>query len=70
MKLRGRQKRVSVDIKQEDCKPGLTLIETSSPTDHESNTWSRDIKQENTKNRSSLIKQTGKATGLSIVNIS
>ncbi|EPB86129.1 hypothetical protein HMPREF1544_07117 [Mucor circinelloides 1006PhL] len=62
MKLRDRQKRVSVDIKQEDCKPDLTLIGISSSTVHESSTWSRGIKQEDTKNCSSLLQQTGKLT--------
>ncbi|EPB82326.1 hypothetical protein HMPREF1544_10921 [Mucor circinelloides 1006PhL] len=50
MKLKKRQKRVSDDIRQEDYKPDLILINTSSSTANELNTWSRDIQQGDTKN--------------------
>ncbi|KAL9541477.1 hypothetical protein PS6_010286 [Mucor atramentarius] len=60
MKLRDRQKRVLGDVKQEDNKVGLSLINTSSSTVNELGTWSREIKQEDTKNDSSLLKQDGK----------
>lgn len=63
MQPRDRQKRVSGNIKQEDCKPDLPVIDAPSSTDHGTNTWSRDIKQEATKNHSSLLQQTGKLTG-------
>jgi len=68
MKLRNRQKRVSNDIKQEDTKAVISLIDTPSSTFIESNAYSFNIKQEDTKNDSSLLQQDGKATGLSIVN--
>ncbi|EPB87198.1 hypothetical protein HMPREF1544_06023 [Mucor circinelloides 1006PhL] len=63
MQPRDRQKRVSGNIKQEDCKPDLPVIDVPSPTSQESNTWSRDIKQEATKNYSSLLQQTDKFDG-------
>ena len=68
MKLRDRQKRVSNDIKQEDTKAGINLIDTPSSMFKESSAYSFNIKQEDTKNDSSLLQQEGKATGLSIVN--
>ena len=68
MKLRDRQKRVSNDIKQEDTKAVINLIDTPSSTFIESDAYSFNIKQEDTKNDSSLMQQDGKATGLSIVN--
>jgi len=55
MKLKKRQKRVSDDIRQEDYKPDLILINTSSSTANELNTWSRDIQQGDTKNACSLL---------------
>jgi len=64
MKLRDRKKRVLGHIKQEDYKPDLTLINTSSSTVNVSGTWNRDIKQEDTKNDSNLLQQDGKSTGL------
>ena len=68
MKLKDKQKRVSNDIKQEDKKSVINLINTPSSTFIESNAYSFNIKQEDTKNDSSLLQQEGKATGLSIVN--
>ncbi|KAL9544799.1 hypothetical protein PS6_008571 [Mucor atramentarius] len=50
MKLRNRQKRVSNDIKQEDTKAGITLFDTPSSGFNKSNTYSLNIKQEDTKN--------------------
>lgn len=69
MKLRNRKKGVSDDIKQEDYKPDLALIDASSSTFHESSIGSPNIKLEDTKNNSSLLQQDGKATGLSTLNI-
>ena len=69
MKLRDRQKRVLGDVKQEDNKVGLSLINTSSSTVNELGTWSSEIKQEDTKNDSSLLKQDGKVTGWCIINL-
>ncbi|KAL9538801.1 hypothetical protein PS6_011452, partial [Mucor atramentarius] len=57
MKLRDRQKRVSNDIKQEDKKSVINLINTPSSTFIESNAYSFNIKQEDTKNDSSLLQQ-------------
>ncbi|KAL7313770.1 hypothetical protein PS15m_012357 [Mucor circinelloides] len=57
MKLRDRKKRVLGDIKQEDRKPDLTLINTTPSTVNESSAWSLNIKQEDTKNDNSLLKQ-------------
>ncbi|KAL9547872.1 hypothetical protein PS6_006901 [Mucor atramentarius] len=57
MKLRDRQKRVSNDIKQEDSKAGIALIDTPSSTFNESSAYSFNIKQEDTKNDSSLQQQ-------------
>ncbi|KAG1113311.1 hypothetical protein G6F42_014500 [Rhizopus arrhizus] len=69
MKLRNRKERVSDDIKKEDYKPDLALIDASSSTFHVSSFGSPNIKQEDTKNNSSLLQQDGKATGLSTQNI-
>ncbi|KAL9554232.1 hypothetical protein PS6_003520 [Mucor atramentarius] len=57
MKLRDRKKRILGDIKQEDRKPDLTLINTTPSTVNESSNWSLNIKQEDTKNDSSLLQQ-------------
>ncbi|KAL7329107.1 hypothetical protein PS15p_212306 [Mucor circinelloides] len=57
MKLRDRQKRVSNDIKQEDKKAGINLIDTPASALNESNAYSSNIKQEDTKNDSSLLQQ-------------
>ncbi|EPB91955.1 hypothetical protein HMPREF1544_01249 [Mucor circinelloides 1006PhL] len=57
MKLRDRQKRVSNDIEQEDTKAGINLIDTSSSMFKESSAYSFNIKQEDTKNDSSLLQQ-------------
>ncbi|KAL7329108.1 hypothetical protein PS15p_212307 [Mucor circinelloides] len=57
MKLRDRQKRVSNDIKQEDTKAGINLIDTPSSMFNESSAYSFNIKQEDTKNDSSLLQQ-------------
>ncbi|EPB91973.1 hypothetical protein HMPREF1544_01267 [Mucor circinelloides 1006PhL] len=57
MKLRDKQKRVSNDIKQEDKKAVINLIDTPSSALNESNTCSFNIKQEDTKNDSSLLQQ-------------
>ncbi|KAL9554231.1 hypothetical protein PS6_003519 [Mucor atramentarius] len=57
MKLRDRKKRVLGDIKQEDRRPDLTLINTTPSTVNESSNWSLNIKQEDTKNDSSLLQQ-------------
>ncbi|KAL9550397.1 hypothetical protein PS6_005568 [Mucor atramentarius] len=57
MKLRGRKTRVLSDIKQEDRKPDLTLINATSSTVNEPSTWGFNIKQEDTKNDSSLLQQ-------------
>ena len=69
MKLRDRKKRVLDHIKQEDYKPDLTLINTSSSTVNVSGTWNRDIKQEDTKNNSNLLQQDSKSIGLCIINL-
>ncbi|KAG1078573.1 hypothetical protein G6F42_024200 [Rhizopus arrhizus] len=68
MKLRDRQKRVSNDIKQEDKKAAINLIDTPSSTFNESSAYSFNIKQEDTKNDNNLLQQDGKSTGLSIVS--
>jgi len=68
MKLRDRQKRLLDNIKQEDSKAGIVRIDTPSSTFNDSSAYSFNIKQEDTKNDSSLLQQDGKATGLSIVN--
>ncbi|KAG1083311.1 hypothetical protein G6F42_022258 [Rhizopus arrhizus] len=68
MKLRDRQKRVSNDIKQEDKKAVIDFIDTPSSVPNESNAYSSNIKQEDTKNDNNLLQQNGKATGLAIVN--
>ncbi|EPB82208.1 hypothetical protein HMPREF1544_11052 [Mucor circinelloides 1006PhL] len=60
MKLRDRQKRVSSDIKQEDYKFDPTSINLSFSTVNESSTCNLDIKQEDTKNYSSLLKHNGR----------
>ncbi|KAL9550297.1 hypothetical protein PS6_005624 [Mucor atramentarius] len=60
MKLRDRQKRVSSDIKQEDYKFDPTPINLSFSTVNESSTCNLDIKQEDSKNYSSLLKQNGR----------
>ncbi|KAL7319930.1 hypothetical protein PS15m_012298 [Mucor circinelloides] len=57
MKLRDRQKRASNDIKQEDKKAVINLINTPSSALNESNAYSFNIKQEDTKNDSSLLQQ-------------
>ncbi|EPB83596.1 hypothetical protein HMPREF1544_09639 [Mucor circinelloides 1006PhL] len=57
MKPIHRQARALDDFKQEGNKPDLTVVATSSSTVNEPNTDSRDIKQEDTKNESSLLKQ-------------
>ncbi|EPB91956.1 hypothetical protein HMPREF1544_01250 [Mucor circinelloides 1006PhL] len=57
MKLRDRQKRVSNDIKQEDKKAAINLIDTPSSTFNESSAYSFNIKQEDTKNDNSLLQQ-------------
>ncbi|KAG1115432.1 hypothetical protein G6F42_013939 [Rhizopus arrhizus] len=57
MKLRDRQKRVSNDIKQEDKKAVIDLINTPSSAPNESNAYSFNIKQEDTKNDSSFLQQ-------------
>ncbi|KAL9549970.1 hypothetical protein PS6_005793 [Mucor atramentarius] len=57
MKLRERQKRVSNDIKQEDKKAVINLIDTPASALNESNAYSSNIKQEDTKNDSSLMQQ-------------
>ncbi|EPB91950.1 hypothetical protein HMPREF1544_01244 [Mucor circinelloides 1006PhL] len=57
MKLRDRQKRVSNDIKQEDKKAVINLINTPSSALNESDAYSFNIKQEDTKNDSSLLQQ-------------
>ncbi|EPB83832.1 hypothetical protein HMPREF1544_09406 [Mucor circinelloides 1006PhL] len=57
MKLRDRQKRVLGDVKEEDNKAGLTLINTSSSTVNVPSSWNRDIKQEDTKNDNNLLQQ-------------
>lgn len=69
MKLRNRQGHVSNNIKQEDHKSDLTLINTPSSTVNETKAFSLGIKQEDTKNYKSLLKQDGKSAGLSTVNI-
>ncbi|EPB91874.1 hypothetical protein HMPREF1544_01167 [Mucor circinelloides 1006PhL] len=57
MKLRGRKTRVLGDIKQEDRKPDLALINATSSTVNEPSTWGFNIKQEDTKNDNSLLQQ-------------
>ncbi|KAL7313785.1 hypothetical protein PS15m_012358 [Mucor circinelloides] len=57
MKLRDRQKRVSNDIKQEDKKVVINLIDTPSSALNESNAYNSNIKQEDTKNDNSLLQQ-------------
>jgi len=69
MKLRDRKKRVLDHIKQEDDKPGLTLINASSSTVNVSSTRNQDIKQEDTKNDSNLLQQDRKSIGLCIINL-
>ncbi|EPB91968.1 hypothetical protein HMPREF1544_01262 [Mucor circinelloides 1006PhL] len=63
MKLRNRQKRVSNDIKQADSKAGITLFDTPSSTFNESSAYSFNIKQEDTKNDSSLLQQDDRFEG-------
>jgi len=62
IKLRDGQRRFSNDIKQEDHKPDLTLINASSSAFNEPNAYSFNIKQQDAKNDSSLIQQDGKTT--------
>ncbi|EPB89692.1 hypothetical protein HMPREF1544_03492 [Mucor circinelloides 1006PhL] len=57
MKLRDRQKRVSNDIKQEDKKAVIDFIDTPSSVPNESNAYSSNIKQEDTKNDNNLLQQ-------------
>ncbi|KAL9538799.1 hypothetical protein PS6_011450, partial [Mucor atramentarius] len=57
MKLRDRQKRVLDNIKQEDKKAAINLIDTPSSAPNESSVYSFNIKQEDTKNDSSLLQQ-------------
>ncbi|KAL9555018.1 hypothetical protein PS6_003106 [Mucor atramentarius] len=57
MKPTDRQARALDDFKQEGNKPDLTVIAASSSTVNKPNTDSREIKQEDTKNDSSLLKQ-------------
>ncbi|EPB84475.1 hypothetical protein HMPREF1544_08779 [Mucor circinelloides 1006PhL] len=63
MKLRNRQGHVSNNIKQEDHKSDLTLINTPSSTVNETKAFSLGIKQEDTKNYKSLLKQDDKFKG-------
>ncbi|KAL9540089.1 hypothetical protein PS6_010921 [Mucor atramentarius] len=57
MKLRNRQRHISNDIKQEDHKSDLNLINTPSSTVNETSAFSFSIKQEDTKNYKSLLQQ-------------
>ncbi|KAL9537719.1 hypothetical protein PS6_011700 [Mucor atramentarius] len=57
IRLRDKPKRVSNDIKQEDTKAVINLIDTPSSTFIESDAYSFNIKQEDTKNDSSLQQQ-------------
>ncbi|EPB91943.1 hypothetical protein HMPREF1544_01237 [Mucor circinelloides 1006PhL] len=57
MKLRDRQKRLLDNIKQEDSKAGIVRIDTPSSTFNDSSAYSFNIKQEDTKNDSSLLQQ-------------
>lgn len=54
---RDKQKHVLGDVKQEKQKADIALLNTSSSTLNESNAFSLNIKQEDTKNDSSLLKQ-------------
>lgn len=69
MKLRNRQKHASDNIEQEDYKLNLTSINASSSTVDEPNTCDHNIKQEDVKNQNNLLKQNGKETGFSVMNI-
>ncbi|KAL9556245.1 hypothetical protein MBANPS3_001970 [Mucor bainieri] len=58
MKLRDKRKSVLGNIKQEDCKPALTIAEpTTSTTTDTTNTVALTIKQEDTKKGESMLKQ-------------
>ncbi|KAL9549506.1 hypothetical protein PS6_006039 [Mucor atramentarius] len=60
MKLRNRKKRVLGNVKQEEQKADIALISTSSFTVNEPITCDVHIKQEDTKNDNSSLKQNGK----------
>ncbi|KAL9556687.1 hypothetical protein MBANPS3_001738 [Mucor bainieri] len=59
MKLRDRTRRVLGNIKQEDCKPVLTTADSSTVTVPDTNTIDLTIKQEDTKEDKTLLKQDG-----------
>ncbi|KAL9553873.1 hypothetical protein MBANPS3_003079 [Mucor bainieri] len=57
MKLRDKARRIASNIKQEDCKPALSIIESSTSIPSDTSTADLVVKQEDAKEHKGLFKQ-------------